>query len=244
VPSPEQLRVLALVLPPVAAVLAIGAGTPLLLEAALPRFGVRGVAMPLLALAALSLVLPGRRLAGSLGPGAFPALGIPVLLLGAAATGEAAWLRLTPALVYLALAGVFLASLREEGSIIERTARLLVPEAPAFIRSYCRKLTGLWAGVFAASAAAIGALAVTGPADTWRQVTGGAVWAGMLGLAAVEFLIRKTWFRYYFHGGPFDRLWSSLFPAENTSRGRASAAYIRQVRAAREAGGRPPPQIP
>ena len=108
-PSPEQLRVLALVLPPVAAVLAIGAGTPLLLEAALPRFGVRGVAMPLLALAALSLVLPGRRLAGSLGPGAFPALGIPVLLLGAAATGQAAWLRLAPALVYLALAGVFLA---------------------------------------------------------------------------------------------------------------------------------------
>jgi hypothetical protein len=55
----------------------------------------------------------------------------------------------------------------------------------------------------------------------------------MGGFAAAEFLVRKTWFRYYFHGGPFERFWAWLFPAERTARGRRSLAYIEAYRAER-----------
>ena len=52
---------------------------------------------------------------------------------------------------------------------------------------------------------------------------------------AGEFLVRKTWFRYYFHGGPFERFWSRLFPAEATPRGRESLEFIRRYHAELEA---------
>ena len=51
-----------------------------------------------------------------------------------------------------------------------------------------------------------------------------------LALSVVEFLFRKSWFRYYFRGGPFDRLWSRLFPAERTAQGRRSIEAIRRYR--------------
>jgi hypothetical protein len=78
---------------------------------------------------------------------------------------------------------------------------------------------------------AIAGLALAGRLEAWRAFTGWIVYAAMLVFGAVEFLVRKTWFRYYFHGGPFDRLWSRLFPAEATAAGRRSQAYIRARRA-------------
>jgi hypothetical protein len=60
----------------------------------------------------------------------------------------------------------------------------------------------------------------------------------MLLASGVEFLVRKTWFRYYFRGGPFDRLWARLFPAERTARGRRSAEAIRRYRKEADAVGR------
>jgi len=48
----------------------------------------------------------------------------------------------------------------------------------------------------------------------------------MLVASGVEFLVRKTWFRYYFHGGWFDRVWAKLFPAEATPEGRRSMQHI------------------
>jgi hypothetical protein len=53
----------------------------------------------------------------------------------------------------------------------------------------------------------------------------------MLAITIAEFFVRKTWFRYYFHGGPFDRLWSRLFPAGDTPAGRRSMEYIERFRA-------------
>ena len=108
-----------------------------------------------------------------------------------------------------------------------RGARWLVPEAPDFVRSYCRKVTALWVGFFAGSAVLIAVLAVSGAQAWWELYTGQLVYALMMAISAVEFFVRKTWFRYYFHMGPFDRLWSTLFPAENTPQGRRSEAYIR-----------------
>jgi hypothetical protein len=60
-------------------------------------------------------------------------------------------------------------------------------------------------------------------------------------LTVLEFLFRKTWFRHYFHGGPFERLWSRLFPAEHTARGRRSQRTIEEYRARHARGSRAGP---
>jgi len=199
---------------------------PYLLSAALPRFGVSRVAIALLFAVALSA--GGRRLIGVefLRWPAAPGLAIPILLAAAAFSAEALYLELVPSAVYLVLASWFYASLRSGDSIVERAARYLVPEAPDFIRSYCRKVTGLWVGFFGASAIAIAWLAIAGARSEWSFVAGKLVYALMAGASFVEFLVRKTWFRYYFRGGWFDRLWGRLFPAENTSEGRRSMQHI------------------
>jgi len=201
---------------------------PYLTEGVLDRFGVRPPATALLALALLPVLLAGR------GPwperGAALRWAFVVVLAAAAITGSRTALYLVPALVHLSAAAIFHASLADEESLIERAVRFMVPEAPDFIRSYCRKLTAMWVGFFAASAAVIAALAVLGTPEQWRAFSGWIVYALMLGITAVEFCVRKTWFRYYFHGGLVDRAWSRLFPAENTPQGRRSQAYIRWVR--------------
>jgi uncharacterized membrane protein len=158
------------------------------------------------------------------------ALGPPLLLALAAATGAEVLVRLVPAAVYAALALAFAASLRSRESLLEVAVRALVPAAPDFVGGYCRGLTGFWAAFFAASALLGAWLAAFGPFEWWRAWTGWGNLAAMLLVSGPEFLIRKTWFRYYFHGGPFDRLWARLFPAENTERGRRSLEAIRRWR--------------
>lgn len=228
--------------PPAAGLLLGGAAVALLaviypwaLGAVQERLGVRGLALLLLGIAVGSV--PFRRHA--VGAGRLGAACLAGLLVMGAATGDARWLRLVPALVYLGLAAFFAASLRGQGSIIERAARWLVPEAPPFIRDYCRVLTAGWVAVFLASAAVIGWLAVARGTEAWLAVTSRGVWIAMGAFSLLEFLVRKSWFRYYFRGGPFERLWSRLFPAERTERGRRSLRYIQQYRErmARDAAG-------
>jgi uncharacterized membrane protein len=203
-------------------------GFPPLVEAARARFGIRGLAAGLLlAGAPVALALRGRRGAVPLGAGA---LGPPLALVLAAATGAEVFLRLVPAAVYAALALAFAASLRAPQSLIEMAIRALVPAAPDFVAGYCRGLTAFWAAFFAASALLGAWLAVLGPLEWWRAWSGWGNLVAMLLVSGPEFLIRKTWFRYYFHGGPFDRVWSRLFPAENTERGRRSLEAIRRWR--------------
>ncbi len=201
--------------------------TPWVLAVVQPRLGTRGLALLLLGAVALSLGLRApapreRRIAVA---------GLAGLLAFGVATGDPRFLRLVPAGVYLGLALLFAASLRGPGSIIEAMARWLVPEAPDFIRGYCRSVTALWVVFFLASAATIGWLAVAGSVAAWFTASSRDVWIAMGVLTALEFLFRKSWFRHYFHGGPFERLWSRLFPAERTARGRRSLAYIEEYRA-------------
>jgi len=200
---------------------------PWVVDHALARFGARAVALALLAMLLGSLPLRG----GLRGARGAASAGLAGLLLAAAAAADERPLRLVPAGVYLALAAVFAASLRSGGSLIESAARWLVPEAPPFIRDYCRVVTALWAAFFVASAGVIAWLALAASRGAWLSVTSRSVWIAMAVLSAVEFLVRKTWFRYYFRGGPFERLWSKLFPAERTARGRRSLAYIEAYRA-------------
>jgi uncharacterized membrane protein len=209
--------------------LLLGAGAvafPFALESAVQRMGVSGVAVTLLVFAAISFALRGWRGGGMLRTGFALSVGIPLLLVAAAFSGDQIYLQLVPSAVYGTLAGWFYASLRSGASIVERAARFFVPEAPDFIRSYCRKVTGLWAAFFIASAIVAAAFALAGEQWWWEFFTGKLVYAIMLALSAIEFLVRKTWFRYYFHGGWFDRIWEKAFPPENTAQGRRSMQYI------------------
>ncbi len=229
-PRPSRLPVL--LAGACAAILAMA--MPWALDAVQARLGTRGLSLLLLGVVVLSLSLRGP----AAGPRRLAATGLAGLLLLGVATGDARSLRLVPAAVYLGLALLFAASLRGPGSIIETAARWLVPEAPEFIRSYCRGVTAVWVLFFLASAAAIGWLALAGSPAAWVAASSRYVWLAMGALTGVEFLFRKTWFRYYFRGGPFERLWSRLFPAERTERGRRSLRYIEEYRARVLAGPR------
>lgn len=217
-----------------AGVLVLAVGYPIALPAVHGALGTRGLALALLLVlgAALAWRVPGRVVS---------AAGVGILLGAAAVSGDERFLRAVPAWVYAGLAGVFAASLRDAEPVIERAARWLVPEAPAFIHDYCRVVTALWALFFAGSAIAIAWLAWAATPETWRVFTSRWLWLAVGALSAIEFLVRKTWFRYYPHDGPFDRFWSRLFPAERTARGRASMRSIAEHHAgrARAAGAEP-----
>jgi uncharacterized membrane protein len=203
---------------------------PYLLARAAERFGERGVAVLLLGLFGATGLLQRRVIRLALRNGAAPASAIPLLLLATAVSGESVFLRLVPAAVFASLADMCRISLREGDSIIEHAVQYMVPEAPTFIRNYCRNLTWLWCGFFTGCALASACLAVSGDVGRWSRFTGSGIYATMAAVTFIEFFVRKTWFRYYFHEGPFDRLWSNLFPAEDTPRGRRSMAYIQSFR--------------
>lgn len=229
-----------------ALVLALAAfGYPALSEWLLDRFGTRAVATAMLGVGAASfaarLALERRPLALA---GQFA--GAFALLALAAVSDDRAWLRLFPALVNAYLAVLFAATLATESSMIERGARAMQPYLPKFTRPYCRAVTALWVGFFAASAVAIAFAAVRAP-EHWRAVATTGYFAAVAALSAVEFAVRKARFRNY-AGGPLDRAFAALFPAEATERGRRSLAYVRRMH---ELGygpggpreGEPPPDL-
>jgi len=203
---------------------------PYLLQRATEHFGARVVAFGLLGLVATTALVRGRAMRAALRYGAAPTLLVPLLLLATAISGESAYLRAVPAVVYASLADACRISLRDGVSLIERAVQFMVPEAPQFIRGYCRNLTWFWCGFFTGCALGTALLAFSGDVDRWSAFTGTGIYLTMGVVTAIEFFVRKTWFRYYFHEGPFDRFWSTLFPAEATARGRQSIAYIERFR--------------
>ena len=203
---------------------------PLVSAWVIERFGVRVAALALTAIVAPAFALAGQRVAASFGTRAPASVGPMLLTLAAAVTGDRLFLMLVPAAVYLVLFELFRASLHGPMSMIEIGARFMEPYAPEFIRSYCRKLTVLWCGFFVANAIVVAALAIASPPDWWRAYTGWIIYAVLAVLSAIEFLVRKWWFRYYFYGTAFDRLWSAWFPADATPQGRRSAEYIQRTR--------------
>jgi uncharacterized membrane protein len=230
--EPRRLRNWAVVGTIGAAISAIVVAYPYFMTLATGRFGVRGVSAAALCVVGVSLLWSRRgpspwQWAGVVRHGVGPTLAIPALLLMAALSGDALWMQLVPTLVYLTLADVFRASLNDGSSMIEMAAKFLVPQLPDFVGPYCRKVTIFWAFFFVGCAAVIAVLALLREPEAWALFTGQLIYWAMLAISAVEFCWRKTWFRYYPHMGPLDRLWSWAFPAENTEQGRRSEAYIR-----------------
>lgn len=204
---------------------------PWAIDAVREQLGTRATAGSLLAIAAASLLLargrgtPRSRIAS---------LCLLATLAGAMLLDDRRLLRLLPAWVYFGMALYCLESVRSEASIIEQGVRWVIPEAPDFIRDYCRVLTGLWGGFFLLAAATIAGFAFAMPPERWRALLSRDVWFVMAGITALEFFVRKTWFRYYFRNGPFERFWAQLFPAHATARGRRSLEYIEAYHARNE----------
>jgi hypothetical protein len=233
---------------------------PLAIDALLEHLGTRATAGTLLAIAALTLVPARRPLRGrsdrsgmhpsepgiplargqGMGRSRVASLCFIVTLVCAILLDDRHFLRLLPAWVYIGMALYCLENARSEQSIIEQGVRWVIPEAPGFIRGYCRVLTGLWGGFFLLTAATIAVSAFAMPPERWRILMSRDIWFAMAGVMGIEFFVRKTWFRYYFRNGPFERFWARLFPAEATARGRRSMEYIEayHARIAREPSSR------
>ena len=75
------------------------------------------------------------------------------------------------------------------------------------------------------------------PASGWATATGIWIWTPVIAASFVDWVVRKSWFRY-FGPGPLDQLLKRVLPPENTAAGRRSLDYIRRMRAQL---GMPPP---
>jgi uncharacterized membrane protein len=156
--------------------------------------------------------------------------GLVLLLPGLAAlSGDVRFLMLVPAAIEALLSAAFIGSLAGGGSILQKAALTLEPEAPDFIGPYCRKATLAFATLFALQALALVGLALAPPEPGWALRASLVVWAPTLVATALEFTVRKAWFRHY-GPGLVDRLLRKLMPPENTTQGRRSLDYIRKRR--------------
>lgn len=183
---------------------------------------------------------------GSSGPSRFgvrlgrtPGLLAAGLGLAAFVSGERLPLQLVASWAYGVAAWVFWQSTRGGSSLIEQMAQAIHPYAPDFIGPYCRKVTLLWAAFLAGNALVLGVLAAAAPLAWWEGYTAFVIVPASIAGSVVEYLVRKTWFRYYPYGGPIDRLFMTFFPARATEAGRRSQAYIEARR--KELGAKPPP---
>ncbi len=210
---------------------------PFLFDWLIAELGVRIGSLALLAYAGVFAVAR-RQMGIPIHLVSLPHIGIAAVVAVTAYTADVRYLLLMPAVVYLMLSKFFWDTLSAPLCIIEHVARFIVPFAPEFIRSYCRKSTVAWSAFFLINAIVIAWLAWTGDTEAWKVYTGWQMFAIIGAICLVDFLIRKWWFRYYFHEHWFDRVWAHFFPAENTAMGRQSMEYIRQKR---EELGMPPP---
>jgi uncharacterized membrane protein len=213
---------------------------PLFAVWALEAFGARAAGAGLFALGLAGYALSLRGAGAARVPGFGP--GPRALLLAlpglAALSGDARFLQLVPAAIEALLCAVFLGSLAGGGSILQKAALTLEPYAPDFIAPYCRKATLAFAALFTVQAIALVGLALAAPGPGWAARASLLVWGPTLLATALEFAVRKAWFRHY-GDGPVDRALRKLMPPENTARGRRSLDYIRRRRIEL---GLPPPR--
>jgi uncharacterized membrane protein len=218
----------------VGAGLVLALAFPLLAVLAIDAWGPRATGAVLFALGLASFALPRPEVPGI---GRSPRALLVALPGFAALTDDARFLQLVPAAIQALLATVFVGSLAGGGSILQKAALALEPFAPDFIAPYCRKATLTFAALFALQALALVWLALAAPGPGWARRASLLVWAPTLAACAVEFTVRKAWFRHY-GDGPVDRLLRRLLPPENTAQGRRSLDYIRRRRVEL---GLPPP---
>lgn len=130
------------------------------------------------------------------------ALGIALLAAWSAHAAPQLLLYAPPVLLDVALAAVFAASLRPPREpVITRFARLEHPVLPRELALYTRRLTAVWAALFAAMAGVALMLALRGPLEAWSTFTNVVSYLLVAALFAGEHAYRRRRFRQYRHAG-------------------------------------------
>lgn len=134
---------------------------------------------------------------------------------GAAASGSAFVLRITPFAVSLTFIALFAFSLRGT-PLIERFARLQEPDLSTEKIAYCRNLTRFWVGVLAVNSALLLVASLSQSEALWAILVG-PVSYGMLGLVfAVEYPIRKWRFQDFDEKSLIDRFLKPVLGSKNS----------------------------
>jgi uncharacterized membrane protein len=177
----------------VAIVIALAA-YPLLVYAAIGRFGPSGVAALLAAVCVARLVIIKLR-----APAAFGGSYLTFVCIGGVALAAASyWLDLSgavlyyPVLVNVALLVLFAASLVSPPSVIERIARLRDPELPPAAVVYTRRVTIVWTVFFVLNGGAAFYTARYTTLETWALYNGLIAYVLIGTVFAVEFAIRTA----------------------------------------------------
>lgn len=199
---------------------------PLFAGSVFERHSPRTLGLVLLIASGISLALPERPPRLGVRIGRWPGVGMALLGGAAVLFDERLPLLLAPSFAYGVVAAVFWGSRTADSSLVDRFVKLIHPYKPDFVGAYCHKLTSVLGWFFAGHGAALALLAVAAPVGWWEAYTGWVLMPTMLLFSVVEYLIRKTTFRYYPYGSPIDRVFAAWFPAENTAMGRRSQAYI------------------
>jgi len=110
-----------------------------------------------------------------------------------------------PALINLFLLVTFAVTLWRPVSMIERYARLVVPDMTPEIAAYCRKVTVVWCVFFVGNISAAEYLALFGSYEAWALYNGLIAYLLVGTLFGVEYVIRRLLF-YGVFGDWVDRL--------------------------------------
>lgn len=210
---------------------AIGIGYPVLILAALSWLEPRQTALIVLGLAAARLLLFQRDLdpsalsgpSASPGPSilsrtltaarlfALPIVGLAAVLLFTVFRNDPVGLLLAPVLMNLVLLSSFGLSLWSDRPMVERFARLQVPDLPPDEVRYCRSVTKVWCGFFVVNGSVCLILALRRDSAMWALYTGFLSYLLIGSLFGIEYVYRHWRFRRY-RGGFADRLLRRFFP--------------------------------
>lgn len=190
----------------------LGLAYPLLIYLGLTRFDLRAVAGFVVLLAAARLALRVRKDAGA----NLRAAALPFVLAGAVAgiavaLDDGRIFLFAPAAVNGALLVAFGRTLRSGPPMVETFARLQVRDLSPAEVDYCRTVTRVWCGFFAANGAVALGLALFGSLEAWTLYNGFVAYLLIAGLFSVEFVYRTWRFRRY-EGGLTDPLFRRIFP--------------------------------
>ena len=190
---------------------------PWAIDAALARFGVRPVAAVLLG------ARPARRRRSPLGgrvslpahrPSARARLprGAIAVLLAAALADRRRALPAARARGRLPLARAARGGEPARAALADRARRALPPAArPGLHPLLLPQVTALWCALLRGHGGGDRLARRGGAVEARRAFSAWGFWLPMGALSAVEYVVRKAWFRYY-AGGPLDRLWAALLP--------------------------------
>jgi uncharacterized membrane protein len=133
---------------------------------------------------------------------ALHALGIALLAAWAVLAAPSLLLYAPPIAINAGLAAVFGLSLRPPREpVIARFARMEHAVLPEELCLYTRRLTAVWAALFAAMAGVALALALRGSLEAWSTFTNVVSYLLVAALFAGEYVYRRRRFRHYRHAG-------------------------------------------